>query len=302
MVVQVVRSIYMNFQPHTRNFESYLEQILPKVQESNDLAAAMRYCILGGGKRLRPGLVYATGDMLEISAEHLHAAAAAVELVHTYSLIHDDLPSMDNDDLRRGKPTCHKAFSESTAILAGDALLTLAFEVLSDAELNPIPAEQRILQVQTLSKASGAVGLVLGQAEDIAAEESQIDLEPLSAIHHKKTGALFKACVNLALYASENYADVHKQQQLSRYAENLGLLFQIQDDILDVSGDQEQIGKPVGSDQELGKSTYPSILGLDVAKQHAKEALKLAVDALRDFGTAADNLRQVANFALSRSS
>lgn len=290
----------MNLSEYQTNVEKFLDKILPGAISDNDLAAAMRYSTLNAGKRLRPALVYATGEMLGCSLEQLHAPAAAIELIHCYSLIHDDLPAMDDDDLRRGKPTCHKAFSESTAILAGDALQTLAFAVLSDPELNPVAAEQRINQVNILAKAAGANGMVLGQAADMAAEQRSVPIAELNFIHQHKTGALFTACVALAQQASARQADAKLAVQLHAYAQNLGLLFQVQDDILDVIGNSEQLGKATGADQEANKSTYPSLLGLEAAQQHAQKILQNAVHALETFGETAAQLNSIANFALTR--
>lgn len=290
----------MDLTQYQQNIESYLNQILPAASTTNDLAIAMRYSVLDAGKRLRPCLVYATGELLGVEQNKLHAAAAALELIHCYSLIHDDLPAMDDDDLRRGKPSCHRAFSESTAILAGDALQALAFEVLADADRNPIPAAQRIAQVKILAKAAGAVGMVLGQADDIAAEQQSIPLNQLNTIHQRKTGALFGACVAMAHQASNQYTDDVIALQLKSYAEHLGLLFQIQDDILDVVGNPKLLGKAVNADHGLAKATYPGLLGLATAKEHAQAALQSAIAALDNFGTTAMQLRNIANFALNR--
>lgn len=292
----------MDFTEYRQEIEIFLTKILPAPAAGDDLASAMRYSTLDAGKRLRPCLVYATAELLGVARSQVHAAAAAVELIHCYSLIHDDLPAMDDDDLRRGRPSCHKAFSEATAILAGDALQALAFAVLADPELNPINSEQRILQVKILANAAGANGMVLGQALDLEAEGKgkQLKLDHLQRIHQHKTGALFNACVMLALQASNRRDDLKLTQQLFNYSANLGLLFQIQDDILDVVGDLHTLGKPIGSDQNSNKTTYPSLLGLEQAQQQAVSTLTAALDALADFGTRAMQLQNIANFAFSR--
>ncbi len=292
----------MDFGVYQQLTENYLDRVLPKADSPTKLAAAMRYATLNAGKRMRPYLVYATGSMLGVPEELLHAPAASVELIHCYTLIHDDLPAMDDDDLRRGKPSCHKAFDECTAILAGDALQALAFEVLSDPKLNPIAATQRCKQINILAQAVGGSGLVLGQAQDIAAENQSVGLHDLAEIHQRKTGALFKACVQLALQASDLHSDSNTTDNLHHYAENLGLLFQIQDDILDVIGSEEDLGKTIGKDQATAKSSYTNILGLELAKQHAQAALQASLDAISCFGNSARNLAYIANLSCNRKS
>lgn len=292
----------MDFGVYQQLTETYLDRVLPKADSPTKLAAAMRYATLNAGKRMRPCLVYATGNMLGVPEELLHAPAASVELIHCYTLIHDDLPAMDDDDLRRGKPSCHKAFDECTAILAGDALQALAFEVLSDPKLNPIAATQRCKQINILAQAVGGSGLVLGQAQDIAAENQSMGLHDLAEIHQRKTGALFKACVQLALQASDLHSDSNTTDNLHHYAENLGLLFQIQDDILDVIGSEEDLGKTIGKDQATAKSSYTNILGLELAKQHAQAALQASLDAISCFGNSARNLAYIANLSCNRKS
>jgi farnesyl diphosphate synthase len=233
--------------------------------------------------------VYATGEALGSSPDRLDAAAAAIELIHCYSLIHDDLPAMDNDDLRRGKPTSHKVFGEATAILTGDALLTLAFEILSDPKLNPIPAEQQIQMIQILSEKSGMRGMIEGQALDLASEgkHQTISFENLCQIHNKKTGALIEAAVTLGAIASlgsESTQTNHNIQiiipKLQEYARCIGLTFQIQDDILDMTSDAKTLGKSIGKDQQQNKATFPSRLGLEQAKQHAKALYEKTLQAI----------------------
>ncbi len=271
------------------------DETLPPEQ----LHAAMRYAALGGGKRVRPVLVYATGAALGMEPARLDAAACAVEMIHAYSLVHDDLPAMDDDELRRGRPTCHIAFDEATAILAGDALLTLAFEILaSDQEMNVTP-EQRMKMVRELAVASGNRGMVGGQAIDIAAEGTQLTLEQLQTMHRHKTGALIRAAVRLGALADEN---LHSEQAkaLDSYAEAIGLAFQIRDDILDVEADTKTLGKPQGSDEARNKPTYTSLLGLEGAKEKAQALHLQAVGSLQEFGEAADPLRWISAYIVDR--
>lgn len=228
---------------------------------------------------MRPFLVYATGEMLGTSHETLDIPAAAIECVHAYSLIHDDLPAMDNDSLRRGKPTCHIAFGEDSAILAGDALLTLAFSILSDRPMPEVSDRNRVAMISELARASGATGMVAGQMLDLAAEGQNVDLAGLEAIHRHKTGALIRAAIRLgALTAGEKAPPF--LPLLDRYANAIGLAFQVQDDILDITGDSQVTGKQQGMDIALGKSTYPGLLGLEQAKIKDQELYKEAMQAL----------------------
>ena len=265
------------------------------------LHAAMRYAVLGGGKRVRPVLVYATGAALGVAPHQLDAAACAVEMIHAYSLVHDDLPAMDDDELRRGRPTCHIAFDEATAILAGDALLTLAFEVLSSDEALGASPQQRLKMVKELAGASGNLGMVGGQAIDIAAEGTQLSLQQLQNMHAHKTGALIRAAVRLgALSCSTLTAE--QARALDSYAEAIGLAFQIRDDILDVEADTETLGKPQGSDEARNKPTYTSLLGLDGAKEKAHALHQQALDSLQQFDSAADPLRWISAYIVDRGS
>jgi len=275
-------------------------KLLPITSNNNRLSAAMRYSVMNNGKRLRPLLVYAVGEALQTPIAKLHAVAASVELIHCYSLIHDDLPAMDNDDLRRGLPSCHKAFDEATAILAGDALQTLAFEVLCDAELNPVGTRQQLAMIQALARASGATGMILGQALDLAAEGKNLGLSELITLHQHKTGALFSACIELSFLASSCMTDQKLHQQLQNFGKNLGLAFQIQDDILDVTGDTATLGKLVGSDQKLHKSTFPSLLGLETAQIQADAYLHKAIEAIAELGEQAEILRNLATHLKNR--
>lgn len=260
------------------------------------LVEAMQYGTLLGGKRLRPFLVYATGKMFGISLETLDAPAAAIECIHAYSLIHDDLPAMDDDDLRRGQPTCHIKFGEANAILAGDALQTLAFSILSDAPMAEVADRDRLSMLSELAMASGVAGMSGGQALDLKAEGQQVDLNTLERIHRHKTGALIRAAVRLgALSAGE--VGRHALPLLDKYAESMGLAFQVQDDILDVVGDTATLGKRQGADQQLGKSTYPALLGLEQARNKASELIADARQSLEQL--AAQSLDTTALAALA---
>ena len=265
--------------------QTTLEELLPSAQiEPASLHEAMRYGVLGGGKRIRPLLCYAAGEALGVSPALLDRPAAAVELIHAYSLVHDDLPAMDNDDLRRGRPTCHKAFDEATAILAGDALQTLAFQVLAEAaDLSP---QSRVAMIAALAQASGSRGMAGGQALDLAAEGQQLDRVRLEHIHIHKTGALIRAAVRLAILA-DGPVEADKAERLDRYAKCIGLAFQIQDDVLDVEGKTGDTGKTGGRDQDLQKSTYPSVVGLAESKEMAATLLAEALSAVSVFPRAA---------------
>ena len=263
------------------------------------LHEAMRYSVLGGGKRVRPVLVYATAEALRIVPEQVDAAACAVEFIHAYSLIHDDLPAMDDDDLRRGKPTCHKAFDEATAILAGDALQVLAFEILANDARLPPRAEQRLELVSLLAKASGTAGMAGGQAIDLAAVGRALRLAEVEEMHARKTGALIHASVMMAAACmSEESPLIH--QALEAYAKNLGLAFQIQDDLLDVEGDSAVLGKATGADRERGKPTYPAIAGLDAARARLASLHDQARMALAPLGGHSSSLLQVSDWLLRR--
>lgn len=263
------------------------------------LIEAMRYGLLLGGKRARPYLVYITGQMLGCSIEDIDTPASAVECIHAYSLIHDDLPAMDDDELRRGKPTCHIKFDEATAILTGDALQTLAFTILAEGTLSEAGEVNRIKMVQVLAEASGAQGMCLGQALDLGAENRLISLQDLETIHRNKTGALMRCAIRLgALAAGEKGLQV--LPQLDKYADAVGLAFQVQDDILDVIGDTETLGKPQGSDQQLNKSTYPALLGLDGAINKAQTLLQEALQALEAIPYNTECLEEFARYVIER--
>jgi len=279
-----------------------LDFIAPLPFNDGNMVAAMRHGALLGGKRLRPFLVYTTGQMFGVSLNNLDAPAAAVECIHAYSLIHDDLPAMDDDDLRRGQPTCHIKFGEANAILAGDALQTLAFTILADADMPDVALRDRLAMVSELATASGVAGMCGGQSLDLEAEDKQIVLEALEQIHRHKTGALIRAAVRLgALAAGEPGRKA--LPQLDRYAAAIGLAFQVQDDILDVVGETEKIGKRQGADQQHGKSTYPALLGLDSAKAKAWDLYQEALAALDTLAAQSYNtapLRALASFIIER--
>lgn len=276
--------------------------IAPLPFQSSPLVNAMHYGALLGGKRLRPFLVYATGDMLRADPASLDAPAAAVECIHAYSLIHDDLPAMDDDALRRGQPTCHIKYGEDTAILAGDALQTLAFSILTDEAMPGVSAEYRLRMISELANASGVAGMCGGQALDLAAEGKSVDLDQLEQIHRHKTGALIRSAVRLGAFTAGDAAR-EALPLLDRYAEAIGLAFQVQDDILDVVGDTAVIGKRQGADQQLGKSTYPSLLGLENARAKARDLYQEALDALELLAAHSYNttaLQALASFIIER--
>ena len=278
-----------------------VEQALSNTLPSSDtpptrLHSAMRYATLNGGKRLRACLVYATGAALGVDIDRLDAPACAVELLHAYSLVHDDLPAMDNDDLRRGKPTCHKAYDEATALLVGDALQTLAFERLAAADTPPL---QRLAMIQTLARAAGSCGMAGGQAIDLAAVGQTLTLAQLEDMHARKTGALIQAAVTLGALA-HTPSDPDLLSDLDRYARHLGLAFQITDDILDVEGDTHTLGKPQGSDAQRQKPTYPAIIGLNQAKQLARKEHLAALASLQSLGDNARLLNDIADYVIQR--
>ena len=261
-----------------------------------NLMRAMEYSLMAGGKRLRPILLMAAADAVGAVGEKFITVADALEMIHTYSLIHDDLPAMDDDDYRRGKLTNHKVFGEATAILAGDALLTLAFEVI--LRQRDVPNEILLAVLREISTAAGAAGMVGGQAIDLRSEGVHIDLATLKKMHAGKTGALFKAAIRSGALLAQ--ADEKILHDLTRYAEAFGLAFQITDDILDVTGDEKILGKPIGSDAKNFKATYVSLTSLADAKKLAEESVAEALDALKNFGTEADFLRELVNFLLAR--
>ncbi len=285
---------------YQRRAETALDHWLPATTLApKTLHEAMRYSVLDGGKRVRPFLVYATGTALGTTAESLDGPAAAVELIHAYSLIHDDLPAMDDDDLRRGKPTCHKAYGEAMAILAGDAIQTLAFHILAhDPKIDAI-AERKLRMIETLAQASGSRGMCGGQAIDLEAVGKALDLPALENMHIHKTGALIRASVTLGALTCES-ADEAMLKKLDHYAKCIGLAFQIQDDILDIESDTATLGKPQGSDVASDKPTYPALLGMDGAKERANDLRDEAIASLAELDEKADPLRWMADYIVSR--
>jgi len=262
------------------------------------LVDAMRYATFNGGKRVRPVLAYAAARAVGGDPLQADDVAVALEMVHSYSLVHDDLPAMDDDDLRRGKPTCHIAFDEATAILAGDALQCLAFEVLTRSPLS-LPDATRLRLIRILASNSGTQGMAGGQALDLAAEGKNLSLQQLETIHAHKTGCLIRASVAMGALSCPAI-DEALLAPLDQYAQAIGLAFQVQDDILDVIGDTEQLGKQQGADQALAKATYPSILGLEQARELAHALCQQAIDAVAGFGPQAEPLRQLARYIVSR--
>ncbi len=280
--------------------EAALDNALPATTiEPRRLHEAMRYATLGGGKRLRACLVYASGAALGAPEEVLDVPACAIELIHAYSLAHDDLPCMDDDDLRRGKPACHRAYDEATALLVGDALQSHAFDLLARADR--IPADRGVLMIAALAQAIGSSGMAGGQAIDLAAANATLSPEALADMHARKTGALIRAAVRLGALAAPN-APAAALAALDDYARHVGLGFQIADDILDVEGETARIGKPRGSDAARGKATYASMLGLAEARRWARDAHAGALAAIADFGDNSAQLAALADFAIYRQS
>ena len=274
---------------------------VPPRPQLERLYQAMRYSVMNGGKRVRPLLVYAACEALEGDAAQADGAACAVELIHAYSLVHDDLPAMDDDDLRRGQPTTHIAYDEACAILAGDGLQSLAFEALADARRNPLDPDLRLSMVLGLARAAGPAGMVGGQAIDLESVGRQLDQQALEIMHRHKTGALIEASVQLGALASGK-ADLAGLRSLQQYARAVGLAFQVQDDILDVESDTATLGKTQGKDEANHKPTYPALLGLEQAKAYALELRDQALHALRPFGDSAEPLRELARYIVERRS
>ena len=280
--------------------ERALEACLPEPdQVPCRLHQAMRYASLGGGKRVRALLVYAAGSATGAAIDALDAPACAVELIHAYSLVHDDMPAMDDDDLRRGKPTCHKAYDEATALLVGDALQSLAFAVLVDGELAVREPGRAVAMVHALASASGSLGMAGGQAIDLESVGRSLALDELETMHRHKTGALIRASVRLGALAAPA-ADEARIARLESFATGIGLAFQIRDDVLDVEAPTETLGKQQGADAALNKPTYPSLLGLEASKRRAAALCDEAIAALDGFDAGADLLRDLAGFIIAR--
>jgi farnesyl diphosphate synthase len=259
----------------------------------------MRYGLLIGGKRMRPYLAYVTGETLGASLTDIDGIAGALECIHAYSLLHDDLPAMDDDDLRRGYPTCHKAFDEATAILAGDSLQTLAFDILANHNFSPAIQPKQIKLIQQLVAASGYQGMCGGQALDLAATNMQIGLEKLEKLHSLKTGALLEASVLMSAECATQVTEKDKQA-LKKYAQLIGLAYQVQDDIIDITSTEEQLGKPSGSDLAANKSTYPALLGLQGAQQKTENLFQQALQALTSLSYNTQSLAEFATFIVKR--
>jgi geranylgeranyl pyrophosphate synthase len=284
-------------------FQQRINQVLEAaIAERRDtmperLFDAINYSVLDAGKRLRPALTYAVGEALGTPLSLLDAPAAAVELIHCYSLVHDDLPAMDDDDLRRGKPTTHIAFDEATAILVGDALQAMAFDLLSQA--NELTCAQRLEMIRVLSRAAGANGMVAGQMRDMMAEQSSLSIDELRRLHQQKTGALIETAVSFGGLAS-THATESTLHALERYGAHLGLAFQIQDDVLDVTQSAEHLGKPQGSDERNEKSTFVSLLGLEAAKQEAQKHVSLAKAVLAEHHLQSSLLTDLCDYIVER--
>ncbi len=294
-----LQALLGNYQART---EQALQHWLPAERTlPGHLHKAMRYAALDGGKRIRPALVYMAGTALGAPLERLDGPACALELIHVYSLVHDDLPAMDDDDLRRGKPTTHIAFDEATAMLVGDALQSLAFYILAHDPQMIDDAGQRLQMVEALAMASGSRGMAGGQAIDLAAVGHEITLAELEDMHIHKTGALIRASVRLGAL-SQPEADPALLDKLDHYAKCIGLAFQIRDDILDIEGDTATLGKPQGSDMASNKPTYPALVGMDEAKTMAHDLHQEALDSLTPLGDAAQSLRDIAEYIINRQS
>ncbi len=279
--------------------EASLARMIQDSQSSQTLVEAMKYSLMAGGKRIRPVLCLAACEAVGGMPEDALPAACALEMIHTYSLIHDDLPAMDDDALRRGKATCHIAFDEATAILAGDALLTLAFEVLSAVPCDDgSQASQWLKVIRLISEAAGYQGMIQGQMLDIASEGIKLSTDDLETMHRLKTGALIET--SLACGALLGGADRRQQDLLTDYGRKIGLAFQVADDILNVEGNPQLLGKAVGTDRKRAKSTYPSILGVQAAREFSKKLVQEALQALETFDKQADPLRGIATYIIER--
>ncbi len=285
---------------YRQSVETALDRWLPGPDtEPPALHQAMRYSVLGDGKRIRPILLYATGEAFGLELKRLDGPACAVEMIHAYSLIHDDLPAMDNDDLRRGRPTCHVAYDEATAILAGDALQALAFHILAHDPDISANSKQRLGMIDTLAVASGSRGMAGGQAIDLVSVGKSLNIAELETMHLQKTGALIRASAELGALSADNVGPA-LFERVSEYAKCIGLAFQIKDDILDIEGDTETLGKPQGSDIAMNKPTYPNLLGMQGAKQAARDLYEKAIECLTVFDERADTLKKIADYIVNR--
>ena len=269
-----------------------------KDRSEDRIIKAMRHSLMAGGKRLRPILCLSATDAVGGNTENSLITACALEMIHTYSLIHDDLPAMDDDNLRRGKPTCHILFDEATAVLAGDALLTLAFDILSTPSTIHLPASKWLEVMHVVSHAAGYRGMIEGQMRDMASEGKQLNIDELKNLHALKTGALIKASIQTGAILGNGSAT--QLQQLSGYAKNIGLAFQVRDDILNVEGDPEILGKAVGTDDQRSKNTFPQMMGIHKSKAFAEQLVNDALQALENFDNKADPLRAIATYIIER--
>jgi geranylgeranyl diphosphate synthase type II len=294
--------IHRYLQEKKEKVDSALERYLPKKEECTlNLHKAIQHSLFAGGKRIRPILSIASFEAVGGKGEKILPFACALEMIHTYSLIHDDLPAIDNDDYRRGKPTCHKVFGEAIAILAGDGLLTEAFKLMTNQPAKDHPSSDGGLildLINEVAQAAGVLGMVGGQVVDIESEGKAADLPTVQYIHTHKTGAMILASVRVGAKLGGAKEEILKA--LTRYGENLGLAFQIVDDILNVEGEADLMGKKTGSDLSKGKATYPSVLGVEESKRRAKELVHLAVDALKPLGPEANPLSEIARFVVAR--
>tara|TARA_R110002072_G_scaffold97995_2_gene215736 strand:+ start:21153 stop:22046 length:894 start_codon:yes stop_codon:yes gene_type:complete len=287
-------------QVYQKSVETALDRWLPEASvQPEKLHEAMRYSVLGNGKRIRPVILYATGEAFGIDLIALNGPACAVEIIHAYSLIHDDLPAMDDDDLRRGRPTCHKAYDDATAILAGDALQALSFHILAHDPDIQVNDQQRLSMIETLAIASGSRGMAGGQAIDLASVGISLTIAELENMHIHKTGALIRASAELGALSVDN-VDRELLSRISQYAKCIGLAFQIKDDILDIESDTETLGKPQGSDIAMNKPTYPNLLGMEGAKKAANDLYNEALECLDSFDNKADMLRAIADYIVKR--
>jgi farnesyl diphosphate synthase len=275
-----------------------------RLPDANDVPArlhgAMRYSVLGGGKRIRPALVFATARAVGLTEDEVEAVACAIELVHVYSLVHDDLPAMDDDDMRRGRPTCHKAYDEATALLVGDALQPLAFQLLARDPKLPDSAPIRLKLTDMLAQAIGTYGMAGGQAIDLAVQGMTLDIAQVEDMHARKTGALIRASVMMAAECATPALEPYLVTGLSRFANAVGLAFQIQDDLLDVTGDASTLGKATGADSERAKPTHPAVIGIAASQQRVRLLHTQAIHSLTPFGERAESLRALAHWLLSR--
>ena len=283
---------------YTARITECLERALPATSKTPyKLHEAMHYAVFSGGKRVRPLLVYATGECLGVVAEKLDAPATAIEFIHAFSLVHDDLPAMDDDDLRRGQPTVHRRFDEATAILAADALQPLAFQVVATAPTLSDTEVRRV--VQTIAAACGSLGMTGGQSIDLDAEGRMLSVDELTEMHSLKTGALFRVCV-MSVSCLADDLSTREQASLDQFSRDIGLAFQIRDDILDVKGETAVIGKHAGADQRLKKATWPALFGLDESVQRCDELVQSAMDNLSVFGANAESLKSLASYIVER--